>query len=379
MSDLDRIVEEQKLRLKKIRDRVQQLTEEIHVRKSGISADLFSATKDKLSEFSPTVFSEIQNMLLEEIAKGYDAIVKEKEKVIQQLQKDIEEVSLKYANLDTILKEQIARVSILSAEKDKTEIDLLKKTVQVTNEQNSVKSNLEKNVIEKKEDLSVKTNFDFLYSIANEILRFIRTRRGVIEEALKIIKDEIGASTTNNKVIFVSDEINKISEIMLKLKESLYIPEVYIQSINLNTLIDDVLTKMHSNIENKNVSIIKHLSQEEIFIYADKNLIENVLSEILQNSIESFVRDNNNKIIIKILKEKEVVKLKITDNGCGIPEHLLPKIFNLFFTTKVETKHFGIGLFRTYWILKMFNASILVNSIFDQGTDVEISFNTKKI
>jgi len=374
MSDLDKILEEQKLRLKRIRDRVHHLTENIQMRKSGISAELFSASKDKMSEFSPSVFSEIQNLLLEEIAKGYETIVNEKEKVIQQLQKDVEDVSLKYSKLDATLKEQIARISVLSGEKDKSVVDLLKKAAELNQENQQIKTNIEKKVFNTEQKDIIKTNFDFSYQIINEAVRYFRTRKCVVEEALNILKTELSDHPSCKKVYFACEEVSKIIEVFFKFREVLKIPELKLQKLNLAVIIEETLSQMLSDLKNKNVTVIKEIAQNDLYVLVDKSVIIEIFKEIFINSIESFVRAEDNKITIKLLNEKNVIKLKIIDNGHGIPEHLLPKVFNIFFTTKVNTNHFGLGLFKAYWFIKMFDANINIKSFFGQGTEVEITF-----
>ncbi|MFQ3675776.1 MAG: ATP-binding protein [Endomicrobiia bacterium] len=380
MSDLDKILEDQKLRLKRIRDRINNLTENIQMRKSGISAELFSASKDKMSEFSPSVFSEIQNLLLEEIAKGYEAIVNEKEKIIQQLQKDIENISLKYSQLDSTLKEQIAKVSVLSGEKDKTLIDLLKKTAEIKQETVQTKDTYEEgNKVFETEQKNqqkdiIRTNFNFSYQLVNEAARYFRTRKGVIEEALNIVKTELDNNPSCKKVSFAYEEVSKVIEIFSKLRDVLLLPDLKLQKVNLTSVIEDVLIQLMYDLKKQNVTITKEFSQNDLYVYVDKNIVVEILREILINSIESFVKPVGNQITLRLLKEKNFIKLIVVDNGCGIPEHLLSKVFNIFFTTKVNTNHFGLGLFKTYWYLKLLSADININSFFGKGTEVEITF-----
>jgi signal transduction histidine kinase len=364
MSDLDKILEEQKLRLKQIRDRVNRLTEDIQLRKSGISAELFASSKDKMSEFSPSVFAEIQNLLLEEIAKGYEAIVTEKEKVIQQLQKDIEEISLKYSKIDSVLKEQMAKISVLSEEKDKSVVDLLKKVAEITHQNQQIKTDLEEKNVSTVSKEIIKSNFDFSYQILNEVVRYFRTRRGMVEEALNIVKTELNDHPSYNKIFFMYEEISRIIDILLKCREAVRFPET--------------LILLSSELKSKNISVIKEIEDSNLYVLIDRNLVIVVLKEIIMNSVESFIKPTNNKITIKLLKEKDNVKLKIIDNGHGIAEHLLPKVFSIFFTTKVDTNHFGLGLFKAYWYIKLFNGEININSFFGQGTEVELIFPISK-
>lgn len=379
MSELEKLVEEQKLRLKKIRDKVQHLTEEIHTRKSNISTELFTSTKDKMLEFSPTVFSEVQNMLLEEISKSYEAIVREKEKVIQQLQKDIEEVTNKYTSLDSLLKEQVSRVSTLSVEKDKSVLDLLKKVSEINKQQELEQTSSNTTVILEQPKCSgikyVESHFNLLSETISEVLRFFRNTLGVVSEALEIAKEEINGHPANKRVLLVKQQIERIVMILNKLKEVLKIPTGEMQKIELRKIISFVLSKYQDIFKAKGVEVIQQIPADDFVVIADKDFLIEVFSEIINNSLEAYLKSTGNQLTVKVYKEDGKINIKFSDNGCGVAEHLLSKLSHLFFTTKVETEHFGLGLFKVKWYLKMFDANFSINSVFGKGTEVSIIFN----
>lgn len=384
-TELDKIVSQEKLRLNQIRNKVKNLTEEINQKKGNISAELFSSSSKLMETFSPSVFSEIQNMLLETISKGYETIINEKEKIIQQLQKDIENVATKYAQLETTLKEQISRVSTLSIERDKTVVDLLKKVAELESENKQLK-NKERELIQQQEKIKQETKVDpvkfveshitMLQNVFTELLRYFRNTIGILKEAIELVKDDIDGHPTRKKVFLINQEILKLIEILQKAQNKLKFPVVTLQKIELKSVISTLVSKFQQEFVSKNIYVVEEIPQENFLITADFTVLVDILGEIITNSIESFSRPTDNKIVIKVGQNEENNKIfvSIEDNGDGIPEHLLPKVFNLFFTTKFQLGHYGIGLFKVYWYLKMFNATINITSVFNQGTQVVIEF-----
>jgi signal transduction histidine kinase len=65
--------------------------------------------------------------------------------------------------------------------------------------------------------------------------------------------------------------------------------------------------------------------------------------------------------------------VKVTDNGCGIPEELQDKVFDIFFTTKSLEKGTGLGLSISAGIVKGMNATLAIASDPGSGTTVTIS------
>jgi signal transduction histidine kinase/ActR/RegA family two-component response regulator len=68
----------------------------------------------------------------------------------------------------------------------------------------------------------------------------------------------------------------------------------------------------------------------------------------------------------------EYVQLSVSDNGCGIPESDLSRIFDLYFTTKPPGKGTGLGLSMVYGIVRKFNGEITVHSEPGKGTTVNV-------
>jgi two-component system NtrC family sensor kinase len=71
------------------------------------------------------------------------------------------------------------------------------------------------------------------------------------------------------------------------------------------------------------------------------------------------------------------VSLTIEDNGCGIPQDILSRIWTPFFTTKQKGKGTGIGLSLSHRIIKEHDAEVNISTS-DQGTTFQITFNLNR-
>ncbi len=388
MTELDKLAQQEKQRIENIRNRIKSLTEEIQQKKESTSAQLLNLKQP--SEIanvasSPSLFSEIQNMLLETIIKGYEAIIQEKEKIIQKLQKEIDNVIEKHEQLKLIQEQQIARISALSQQQDKSLLELVKKIAELESENKNLKikiqelkqhsGELSKSLQQDKIEYVI-SHMKLLTFAMKECIRYFRNPIGMINEALELVKEDVDGHPCNKKVLLVQQELFKIRDILNSAIQRLRISSVNLQTINLKSLITTVLSKFQNDFLNKNIEVIQETTtpQEEINITGDLQILVEILSEIITNSIESFLAPTGNKIIIRINLVDNTPTLEIEDNGCGIPERLLPKVFDLFFTTKFEQGHYGIGLFKAYWYLKMFSAKISISSVYNRGTTVLIEF-----
>jgi signal transduction histidine kinase len=107
------------------------------------------------------------------------------------------------------------------------------------------------------------------------------------------------------------------------------------------------------------VEIIRNYEEvPPVICFPDK--LHQVWVNIINNALHSM--DYKGRLIISVAKSHDKVLVSITDNGPGIPEHILHRIFEPFFTTKKLGEGAGLGLDIVKRILDEINGSIEVES-----------------
>lgn len=120
-----------------------------------------------------------------------------------------------------------------------------------------------------------------------------------------------------------------------------------------------------------------------VYVYVDDGQIRQVFRNLVINAKEAMpeggvIRVRAENIILDkddaVLKEGKYVKITIKDSGKGIPEEILPKIFDPYFTTKEmgSDKGMGLGLAVCYSIIKKHDGHITVESKTGEGTTFHI-------
>ena len=173
------------------------------------------------------------------------------------------------------------------------------------------------------------------------------------------------------------DTIKRRSEGLLKFAETyrnlnkitkLNVHKVYIRELfaNLNQL-------MNPTFEQKNIDLEIIIKDTDLALEADQSLIEQVLINLIVNAIEAVKEQQEPKIILSAEQtlNKKIV-LKVADNGPGIPEEVLDKIFIPFFSTKKNGS--GIGLSLCKQIVMLHRGTIQVQSIENKGTVFSMQF-----
>ncbi|MCX7788308.1 MAG: response regulator [Spirochaetes bacterium] len=152
------------------------------------------------------------------------------------------------------------------------------------------------------------------------------------------------------------------------------------RTMNLNQLVRD-MEKMVRRLMGEEIRLVLSLDAEPADVYVDQGQMEQVIVNLVVNARDAingvgtiFIQTGNLTIepgfstITGPLQGGEYVTLSIRDTGIGIPEHILPNIFEPFFSTKETGKGTGLGLSTVYGIVKQSKGGILVRSAPNQGS-----------
>lgn len=147
--------------------------------------------------------------------------------------------------------------------------------------------------------------------------------------------------------------------------------------IDVNELIRDTLLVLQPVFKQRGVTISTALATGSPVIYGDGTSIQRVLINLLDNAIDAC--DGGGQVKISSLAKAEsnglghCVVIKLADTGVGIAPDMLPKVFDLFVTTKAPDKGTGLGLVICQEIVKAHGGSIAVESRLGEGTTITVS------
>ncbi len=142
---------------------------------------------------------------------------------------------------------------------------------------------------------------------------------------------------------------------------------------SLLRILKETITLMRSQLHKKGIDVVLHAAEEPPDIILDAHQIQQVFVNLLLNSMEAM--NDGGTITIEVQEEKapeNVIILRFMDQGEGVAEENLNRIFNPFFTTKTEGT--GLGLSIVHRILEQHNATAEVFSEKDRGTSFTLKF-----
>ena len=144
--------------------------------------------------------------------------------------------------------------------------------------------------------------------------------------------------------------------------------------VDINAVMDEALSLLANQIALQEITFKKGFDQLPS-IMADPMQLRQVFLNIILNSCEAMEDNATLTITTEFLKKEQVVKVEIADNGVGIAEEELSKIFDPFFTSK--EKGTGLGLSVVYGIINSHHGTIQVESKEGEGTTITITLPTE--
>ncbi len=130
---------------------------------------------------------------------------------------------------------------------------------------------------------------------------------------------------------------------------------------------------LHSSLKSKHIELQFVLNNPKLQIEIDNSLIEQVLINLILNAVEACKDSEDPKISISAKQSNEgSAIINVSDNGKGIPDEIIDKIFIPFFSTKKNGS--GIGLSLSQQIMFLHKGKIQVNTIENIGTVIRLVF-----
>jgi signal transduction histidine kinase len=239
--------------------------------------------------------------------------------------------------------------------------------------------------LEKKlEEQRLNSNYSFTSGIDEQLLD---KRPGILATALvhevrnpltniNLAAEIIGSGTLDEEqkafVEIITRGVERISNLLTDFLSSYKINEKHAEICSLNELVDDVLALNKDRLNLKDVFIIKQLAYTDWKILVIKNEIIIALTNIIINAIEA-MPEGSGTLKLKTGLLNDTCFVQIEDNGIGISETNLEKIFNPYYTNKPGGM--GLGLSTTLDILLSNCGTLEVKSELGSGTQFNIYFN----
>lgn len=206
--------------------------------------------------------------------------------------------------------------------------------------------------------------------VAHEInnpLAVINEKTGLIKDLL-IIKKEYGKDDTlAGSIDVILSSVQRCGRITKRLLGFARHMKLSIQSVHVEEMVQEVLEFLHKEAEYRAIAISLNIPDDIPKIETDAGKLQQVLLNIMNNAFTAMGSGGHLDITAEMAGQ-EMVSVRIADDGCGIPEANLKRVFEPFFSTNTGEGGTGLGLSITYGLVRELGGSIDVKSEEGKGT-----------
>lgn len=214
---------------------------------------------------------------------------------------------------------------------------------------------------------------------AQDISHELRTPLTNLKLSIEALGD--GMMPLNEETIQSLDlEINRLQSLIEGLKnsfnESVANDKLNLEEVNISDLLNGILQGFYGNFLNRNILITKDIC-DEVYMITDRTKFLQIIQNLLTNAIKAIDRDGH--IDVCLVETSKNIIVKITDDGIGIDENLIPMIFERFYriddSRNTKTNGVGLGLSISKNFMEALNGKIDVKSKKNVGTSFSLTFD----
>ncbi len=206
--------------------------------------------------------------------------------------------------------------------------------------------------------------------VAHEInnpLAIINEKAGLIKDLFTLREDYAKDEKLEGLIDAVLKSVERCTGITRRLLNFARHSDVEIKRVDLKNIVLEVLGFMEKEAEYRSIKIDVRFDEEVPEIQSDPGQLQQIFLNLISNAFAA-VEEGGRFEVAGRVAEKKWVEIRFTDDGYGIPEADLERIFEPFYSTKTGKGGTGLGLSITYRLVQELGGSIRVNSRLGIGT-----------
>jgi signal transduction histidine kinase len=211
--------------------------------------------------------------------------------------------------------------------------------------------------------------------IARTIAHEVRNPLTNINLAADQLKEEVLPNDENASHLFemINRNSNRINQLISDLLNSTKFSELTYTKIPVNNLLDETLREANDRISLNHVKVVKKYTSGVCDVSVDKERIKIAFLNIIINAVEAMENKEGSVLTLETKEENDKCQVIISDNGSGLDNEALTRLFEPYFTSKPKGN--GLGLTNTQNIILNHKGEISVESTKGKGVIFTITLN----
>ena len=230
-------------------------------------------------------------------------------------------------------------------------------------------------------EYAIEREKQFTSDASHELRTPLAVIKGTMEVLIRKPRNQKEYEDKINFCISEVDRLNKmVDQLLLLARFENQKQNINNESIYLNALLLDLISRFSEKIAAKKITINSDFSSD-FYVYSDAYLVSIIIGNLISNAIK--YSNNSGKISIKLSQHSDTILFTIIDNGIGISQTDLEKVFYSFYRAdslnSSNIKGTGLGLSIVKRLCELLNITISIESELHVGTIIKLSLPLDKL
>lgn len=223
--------------------------------------------------------------------------------------------------------------------------------------------------LELEQELEVSRRLAAIGSLTANVGHEVKNPINAMVVHLELLRGKLAAGplerdSAQKHVDILADEMHRLDRVVQTLADFSRPMELELREHDLRRVVEQTIELAAAEFSEHGVRIDRELPPGPVMVRVDAELLRQALLNLLLNAMQAM--PDGGVVRAAVRRDQRIAVVEIADNGVGIPATLLPRIFDLYFTTK--PKGSGIGLAMTYRIVKLHGGTMDVRSEVDPNS-----------
>jgi signal transduction histidine kinase len=222
---------------------------------------------------------------------------------------------------------------------------------------------------------------DYISTVSHELRTPLSTIYGYLNILRSYPEEMLQKQEKTEMFVVMTDECHRLIRLIdnlllsAQLEQEDFGQKLSLGPVSLDQVVSQALRQMDRGLKMKDVKVVKNIPPDLPPIHGNSDLLYQVFQNLIANSIKFSHKDPCVEIAGR--EEQEAVLVTLSDNGVGIEEKDLARIFNKFFRSNGQGNPqpgLGIGLYLVQELVHLHGGDISVSSRLNEGTTFSMRF-----
>jgi signal transduction histidine kinase len=225
--------------------------------------------------------------------------------------------------------------------------------------------------------LDVATRLSAISRLTGGVAHEIKNPLNAIALRLELLRARLGDPDpeVTGQIDILSKEVLRLDRVVKTFLDFSRPVDVHLEDVDLGALTREVTEFVGPQARGANVQVDFSAPAEPAWMRGDSDLLKQAVLNLVINAVDAMPKGGQLRVTLetgRVEKSGDTLMLEVADTGPGIPPELRDKVFQLYFTTKLQGT--GIGLAMTYRAVQLHNGTISFKSEADRGTTFRLEF-----